>query len=160
MIFKHTWIIFIAITIANGLILKYRSKKHIIQNPELEDGYNKYFWGWLFFGNVPWIIMMIGNLSGMTKNTVEYFNPQAMNPIVLIFYFSIIVIYLLGIRWIYFMNGAEFIESHPGLVQKSSYGGGTNVTAKQVKLYFAIMLLGGILGMVFIWNIDLSLPQF
>ena len=151
---------FIAATIANGLILKYRSKKYILQNPELKEGYDKYFKGWLIYGNIPWVIMMIGNLSGQTQNTFEYFNPKAMNPMVLIFHFSIIALWVISVRWIYFKNGAEFIETHPGLMQKSSLSGNTNVTAKQIKLFFPLILLGGIVGMIMMWRIDMTIPQF
>ena len=151
---------FIAVTIANGLILKYRSKKYIAQNPELEDGYDNYFKGWLFYGNIPWVIMMVGNLSGITQNTFEYFNPKAMNPMVLTFHFSIIILWVLSVRWIYFKNGAKFIETHPGLLQKSSFSGNTNVTAKQFKLFLPLMLLGGITGMELMWFIDFPTPEF
>lgn len=151
---------FIAVTIANGLILKYHSKKYILQNPELKEGYDKYFKGWIIFGNIPWVIMMIGNLSGITQNTFEYFIPKAMNPMVLLFHFSIIALWMLSVRWIYFKNGAEFIETHPGLFQKSSFSGNTNLTAKQVKLFFPLMLLGGIAGMIMMWVMDIPTPQF
>ena len=150
---------FIAVTIANGLILKYRSKKYIAEKPELEEGYDKYFKGWLFYGNIPWVIMMIGDLSGVTQNTFEYFNPRAMNPIVLAFHFSIIILWALSVRWIYFKKGAEFIEAHPGLIQKSSFSGNTNVTAKQVKLFYPLMLLGGVVGMIMMWLIDFPTSQ-
>ena len=159
-IFKHTWIMFIAVTITNGLILKYRSKKYIAQNPKLKKGYDKYFKGWLIYGNVPWLIMMLGNLSELTQNTFEYFNPKTMNPMVLTFHFSIVILWVLSVRWIYFKNGAEFIENHPGLMQKSSFSGNTNVTAKQIKLFFPLMLFGGIAGMVMMWFIDFPSPQF
>lgn len=151
---------FIAVTIANGFVLKYRFKKYIAQNPELEEGYDKFFKGWMFYANIPWVIMMIGNLSGITHNTFEYFNPKAMNPMVLLFHFSIIVLCILSVRWIYFKDGAEFIERHPGIFQKSSFSGNTNVTAKQVKLFFPLMLLGGIAGMIMMWVVGFPTAQF
>lgn len=104
--------------------------------------------------------MMIGNLSGLTQDTFEYFNPKAMNPIVLIFHFSIIVLWVLSVRWIYFKNGTEFIETHPSLIQKSSFKRNTNVTAKQIKLFFPLMLLGGTAGMVMTWFMGFTTPQF
>lgn len=159
-IFKHTWILFIAVTIANGFIFKYRSKKYIVEKPELEAGYNKFVKGWLFYGNIPWVIMAIGNLSGMTNNTFAYFAPRQMNPIVLLFHAAIIVLWGLSIWWIYFNNGAEFIEKHPGLVQKSSFSGRHNVTAKQVKLFYPLMLLGGIIGMMMMWQMDMPVLHF
>ena len=39
---------FIAVTIANGLILKFRSKKYILEKPELKKGYDNLFLGWIF----------------------------------------------------------------------------------------------------------------
>ena len=154
LIFKHSWILFIAFTILNGLVLKSRSKKHIEANPELEKGYENYFKGWIFYGNIPWIIIMIGSLSGLTQNIFEYFNPKAMNPIVLTFHFSIIILWILSVRWIYFKNGAEFIEKHPGLFRISSLNGVSDATAKQVKLFFPLMLLGGIIGMYLMWTME------
>ena len=151
MIFRYFWIPFIAVTILSGFIGKYRSKKYILKNPELAKGYNKYFNGYMIFGNIPWLIIMIGNLSGITQSFFEYLDPKSLNPIVLLFHFYIIVLWILGIIWIYFKGGAEFIEMHPGLVQRSSFSGNTNVTAKQVKLFFPLMLLGGIAGMITMW---------
>ena len=52
-IFKHAWIMLIAVTVANGLILKFRSKRYISEKPELKKGYDKYFLGWIFYGNIP-----------------------------------------------------------------------------------------------------------
>ena len=111
-----------------------------------------------FYGNIPWLIIAIGTISGLTNSTFDYFNPKSLNPMVLIFHASIIVLWILSVWWIYFKNGAEFIEEHPGLLQKSSFSGNTNVTAKQIKQFFPIMLLGGIVGMIMIWIMDI--PPF
>ncbi len=151
---------FIAVTVANGLIFKYRSKKYIARNPELKEGYDKFYKGIMIYGNIPWIIMMVGNITGITQNIFEYFSPRDMNPMVLIFHFSILVLWILGVRWIYFKNGAEFIEAHPGLVQRSSFNGPTDVTAKQIKLFFPLILLGSIVGMAMMWIVDIPSPQF
>jgi len=159
-IFKHTWIMFIAMTIANGLIFKYNSKKYILEKPELEAGYNTFIKGWLFYGNIPWVIMMIGNLSGMTNNSFDYFMPRQMNPMVLLFHAAIIILWGLSSWWIYFRGGAAFIEKHPGLVQKSSWNGKHNVTAKQVKLFYPLMLLGGIIAMIMMWQMDIPPIHF
>ena len=84
-IFNHFWIMFIVVTVANGLIWKSRSKKYIAENPELQEGYDSLIKGWFIFGNIPWIIMGIGMLTGMTKNIFEFSNPRQMNPIVIVF---------------------------------------------------------------------------
>ena len=157
-VFKYFWIILIIVTLINGFILKTRFKKYSDEKPELKIGYDKYLKGYLIFGNIPWVIMMIGSLSGMTESMNDYFNPKAMNPIVLIFHASIVILWILSIRWIYFKKGAEFIEMHPGLTRKSSISGNTDLTAKQVKLLFPLMLLGGIIGLTMMWVSDIAIP--
>lgn len=97
-----------------GLVFKYRSKSYISKEPSLQSGYDLYFKGILLYGNIPWAIMAIGDLSGMTHSTFDYFNPRNMNPAVLALHVSIIVLWIMSIRWIYFKDGAEFIERHPG----------------------------------------------
>lgn len=159
-LFKHGWVMFISVTIANGLIFKYNAKKYIAENPTLAPGYQNFFKGWLVFGNIPWVILMIGNLSGMTHHTFDFFNPRAMNPIVLIFHFSIILLWILSVRWIYFKNGAEFFETHPGLLQRSGFGENKKVTARQIKIFFPLFLLGGIAGMIMMWVMEVPIENF
>lgn len=159
-LFKHGWLMFIIVVILNGLVMKFQSKKYIIDKPELKEGYDKYLKGWLIYGNIPWVIMAFGDLSGMTNNIFEYFNPKAMNPIVLIWHASIIILWILSIYWIYFNNGAEFIEQHPGIIKKSSFSGNSNMTTKQIKISYPLILLGGIGGMVMMWVMNIPTMQF
>ena len=83
-----------------------------------------------------------------------------MNPIVLLFHVAIVILWGLSIWWIYFRDGAAFIEKHPGLVQKSSFSGNHNVTAKQIKLFYPLMLLGGIIAMIMMWQMDMPIVHF
>jgi hypothetical protein len=159
-IFKQAWIMFIAVTFANAFILKFRAKKYIDKNPDLRKGYEDLFKGIVLFGNIPWIVIAIGNLTGMTNSIFDFFNPRALNPIVLIFHASIIVLWLLSIRWIYFRNGAAFLERHPGFIEKHGFSGNSAVTAKEIKTFFPLMLLGGIVGMIMMWLIKIPTPTF
>lgn len=151
-LFNYIWVMGLFVTLFNAFYLKYQSKKHIAEKPELEDGYEKVFKGILTLGSLPWLIIMVGSLSGMTKSIFEYLNPSSLNPIVLIFHGMIILLMLLSTWWIYFKSGAEFLEEHPGLFKKSSFSGKTNMTAKQIKLFFPLTLIGGIIGLVMMWN--------
>ena len=148
----HFWLPAILITIINAFVIKFKSRQFISGDVGLKAGYENYFKGILLYGNIPWSIMMVGDLTGMTKTTLEYFNPKMMNPIVLIFHFSIIFIWVVLARWIYFKNGTEFIENHPISSQKSILIGKSSMTAKQIKLIFPITLISGIIGMVMMWT--------
>jgi len=157
-LFKYFWIAFLIATFANAFIMRYRSKKYIVETPELKVGYDKLFKGMIFYGNIPWVIMGFGIISGLTNGMFDYFNPKSMNSIVLVFHFSIIVLWVLSIWWIYFKQGAEFIEKHPGFIQVQGFGNRSNVTAKQIKLFYPLMLAGGIVGMVMMWVVDIPIP--
>jgi len=148
---NNFWLLFIVVTIGNVLMLKHSSKKYILETPELEEGYNQLFKGMLFYGNIPWVVMGFGNLTGMTKSTFEYFFPSHMNPIVLAFHGSILFLWILSAWWIYFNEGAEFLEKHPGVVYRSSFSEDKRVTAKQIKMFFPLMLLGGVTAMIMMW---------
>ena len=61
-VLKNAWILFIAVTFINWIIRKVRSQKYIKENPELKTGYEKLLSNWLIYGNIPWIIIGIGNI--------------------------------------------------------------------------------------------------
>ncbi len=158
-IFKHFWLLLIVATFINSFIIKFNSKKYILKNSDLEEGYSKLFKGMLFYLNIPWLIMGIGMLFGMTKNSFDFFNPKAMNPIVLTFHGSIIVLWVLSIWWIYFNKGAEFLANHPGAIQIQGPGIKKNLTAKQIKMFWPIFILGGVFGMYLMWTYSFEILQ-
>jgi hypothetical protein len=154
-IFRFGWIFLIIMTIINGFVLKYRSKKYIDQNPELADGYDKLFKGWLLYGNIPWLVMAIGDLTKITNGIWEYFNPKLMNPMVLLFHASIIIIWIIGSNWIYFKNGADFLAKHPGLFKFEGPGFSNDITSsKAIKIIWTLGLIGGIAGMTMMWTMN------
>jgi hypothetical protein len=155
-IFRYTWVMFIAVTIINGIIFKTRSQRYIADNPDLKDGYDKLIKGWLFYGNIPWVIMAIGDMTGITNGVWNYFHPKSMNPMVLVFHFSIVVIWILGSNWIYLRGGADFLARHPGLIKFHGPGLYKDITSpKTIKMIWALALLGGIAGMTMMWLWDI-----
>jgi hypothetical protein len=159
-LFKHAWAMFIFVNIINAFIFKQSAKPYIQAQPELAAGYNRYIKGWLLIGNIPWVIIMIGNLSGLTNSLFDYFSPKSLNPMVLAFHGTVVMIWLLGFRWIYFQKGAEFFEKHPGLLRMSTPGASQNITAKNIKRLYPLMVLGGAIGMVMMWVMDIPVVQF
>jgi hypothetical protein len=156
LIFKHGRIFLITMTIINGIVFKYRSKKYIVENPELEDGYDKLFKGWLLWGNIPWIIMAIGDLTKITDGIGEYFNPRLLNPMVLIFHTSILLIWIIGSKWIYLEGGSELLAKHPGLIQFHGFGTSKDITSSStIKIIWTLCIIGGIIGMFFMWTMKI-----
>ncbi len=158
LIFNFFWITFIGTTTLNAFFIRWRAKEYIKQKPELEKGYDQIFKGILFFGNIPWIIMMIGSLTGYTHSFFEYFNPKLFNPFVLAFHTSIVLLWILLIRWIYFKKGAEFLVEHP-LSGREVGPTGKKATPEQIKRILPFQILGGIIGMILIWVIDFPIPD-
>lgn len=155
-LFKHFWIMLIIVTIANASIMKTRSKQYIAEDPELEDGYNKIFKIFIVYGNIPWVIMGLGILLGFTQTVFDYFSPRSMNPFVLLFHASIIIIYFITIKGMYFQGGAEFLARHPGIFERSGFfSNKKNASATEIKLWLGLMLMGGIIAMSAMWIMDI-----
>jgi hypothetical protein len=155
-IFNHFWVMFIVVTIANGLIWKSKSKKYIAEKPERKYGYDKLIKGWIIYGNIPWAIMGIGMLTGMTKSMDEFFNPSQKNPIVIVFFLSIIFLWIFGSYWIYFKGGAEKLVDHPGMITHTEKGN-EKFEIMKVKLVWGLGILGGIFGIYMMCNQDIPI---
>ncbi|MDF3078009.1 MAG: hypothetical protein K0S09_1898 [Sphingobacteriaceae bacterium] len=154
-IFKHAWIILTVMTIYNGIAFKKRSKQYIAANNDLERGYDKLVKGWLIYGNLPWVVMAIGDLTGITNSIEDYTNPKSLNPMVLVFHFSIILLWLLGSNWIFLKNGANFLAKHPGLITFHGPGINKDITSPlAIKIFWCLGLAGGIAGMTMLWFIN------
>jgi hypothetical protein len=158
-LFKYIWILFILVSLFNVYQLKNKFRPYIDEKPEREPGYNLILKNYLIYSLIPWIIIGIGNLSGRTSNVFDYFQPAKLNPYVLAFHVSIIVIWLLVVRFIFFNNGAEFLENHPGVIQFRVAGRTKdNLSQNTIKLLTALMLAGGMIAMIVMWNVDINSP--
>lgn len=152
LIFKHTWILLIAIMTINGLLLRYRAKQYIENDINLKDGYDKLFKGWMIWTNIPWIIMAIGDLTGLTNGIWDYSVPRLMNPIVILYHISIVLIWALGSRWIYFKGGADFLVKHPGLLRIHGLSKTKDITSiLMIKIIWTLCLFGGIIWFIMTW---------
>lgn len=155
-VFKFAWILFILVTIINIFILKKHLQVYIDEKPEREKGYNLIIKNFLIFGLIPWIIMGLGNLSGLTSSVFDYFRPADMKPIVLILHAFVIIIWLALIRFVFFKNGAAFLADHPGIIRFNSFGKITdNPSESAIKLFVILAILGGILGMIMMWIVEI-----
>ena len=139
--------------------MKQRFQKYIDDDPELAEGYNKIFRVWIIYGSIPWLIMAIGMLTGTTHNVFEYFNPKALNPAVLAFHFSLVLIYLLIAYWVFLNNGASFLSKHPGLIVFRGFGTTKDITSETaIKMFVGLVLLSGTIAMSAMWILNIKVP--
>jgi hypothetical protein len=116
---RHAWVLFIFVTCLNGVIWRWRARKHISANPSLTQGYTSLIRGWLIFGNLPWLVMGLGIVFGGVPTIWHYFNPRN-GPVVLIWYVTIVALWIASINWMFFRGGAEMLITHPGLLNLPS----------------------------------------
>lgn len=146
--FRYTWLLFIFITCLNGVVWRWRARKHISADPALAPGYARLIRGWLIYGNLPWVVMGLGILFGGVPTTFHYFNPRN-GPVVLLWYGIVVALWVASVYWIFFRGGAELLIAHPGLL---------NLPSDRpwiLKGYFLLCLAGGVAGllMMIFWNV-------
>ena len=92
---------------------------------------------WLIAAStIPWIVMGLGQLSGSTSSVWDYFRPQDMNPFVLAFVGSVLLLSLAMLYWVFSMEGArKTVELK--LMHVSGFSGSAPATERQVKLFAA-----------------------
>ena len=152
LLFRHAWVIFIAVTVANALIGKFRSRRYIRERPELADGYRKLFRGILIWENLPWILMGFAVESGGVRDMFSFFRPRDGNPFVSAWFTLIIAEWILGFWWLFFQRGAEFLVAHPGFMRYEAKSPTT------LKVFYCLTILGGIIGFTMMWT--MNIPEF
>jgi hypothetical protein len=91
--------------------------------------------------------MGIGVLFGGVPGVFGFFNPRDGNIFVLAFHATVVILWILSIWWIYFKGGAEFLVKYPGVFNQDIK------SPILLKVLFAVMLIGGIFGMAFMWSL-------
>ena len=146
--FRHAWLLFILGTCLNGVVWRWRARKHISANPALAPGYSTLIRGWLLFGNLPWLVMGLGILFGGVPTIQHYFNPRN-GAVVLIWYATVVALWVVSIYWFFFRRGAEMLIAHPGLLNLPDH------RPWVLKGYFLLCLAGGVAGllMMIFWDV-------
>jgi hypothetical protein len=145
LIFNNAWIFFIIAIVFDAFYLRARSKRFIEKQPELREGYDQLFKAYLLYLNIPWLVMGIGTVFGRVPSIFSFFRPRDGNLFVLAFHATIIVLWILGIRWIYIKGGAEFLIKYPGVFNRELQ------SSKFIKVYFGLALVVGLMGMIIMW---------
>ena len=149
---RFIWVVFILVTVANALTWWRRGRDHIARNPALRQGYKRLVFGFILWGNVPWVVMGLGLMVGGVSSPFDYCEPQSANPWVLAWYGTVVCLWALALWWIFAGGGARAIVDHPGLI---------NIRlskAWHVKLLACVQTLAGIVAMALAFHRDMPVP--
>ena len=144
-LFRHLWVVFIVVTVINGFMWWSRIQETIRNKPELAAGYRRLYQGFLLWGNIPWVLMGLGILSGQTTEVSEFLRPGEGNQFVLIWYAAMGGLLVLGTYWVYFGGGAEILERHPGMYMVPQW------SANKIRLWWISVV---------IWNVAIATLLF
>jgi cell division protein FtsX len=151
-VFDYAWIAFMLATVANAALWWVRSRPYRQAEPELEDSYRSLIRGFLVWGNVPWIVMGLGILTGEVASFFDYFNPRDGGSYVHMWFGSIALLWVLGTDWIFRQNGAEVLVRHPGLARVPFR------SAASVRMVWLLCVLAGVAGMVMLYSTEIQIP--
>lgn len=141
-VLKYFWLLGIISTSINLLMMRIRCQKHIKKNPELEDSYKNILRYFFTFGNIPWLVLGVGQTIGKIDSPLELLILPNDNPYKIIFWISYIGVFLLANYWIFFRNGAEILSNHPGILFP------TKDKAIKLKLFSITVLVANIIFLI------------
>ena len=153
-VFKHFWIAFIFVTLANGAIWWYRGREHRERDPTLVEGYRSLIRGFVTWGNLPWLIMGAGILFGGVPSIFHYFDPTSPNPFIAGWFGSLFLLWAAGTYWLFARGGAEQLVRHPGLIQSDITSPST------IKALWLLCIAGGVAAVAAMYFGAFQPPEF
>ena len=145
---KYFWIIIIAVIGINLLIFRTRARAYLDDKPEIKKKANNIFWNVFIFMSLPFLIQGIGLLTGNIDSIFDYLKPGNTNTFIILWYVSIILMWIKGTFWIFNRNGAEFLSEHPEVLLQSMFRFKKSFSPKIVKIGWIAFLILGIWGII------------
>jgi hypothetical protein len=143
---RYFWLLALVMTGVNAAIYRRRLVILTVDHPERVEGYRRYIIGFVAVSGLLWLIMGAGIIFGGLPSVFAYFNPAAGNPFVLAWHATAVVLWVVGLIWLFFRGGAQFIIDHPGILN-------FNPTRPiHVQLWYLACLAGGVAGEVMMWS--------
>lgn len=115
LVLRHFWVAFVLVTFVNGRTWRSRVESLIEEQPALGPGYQRLYRGYLFWLNLPWIVMGTGILSAQVTSVFDFLRPSDGNVFVLWWWGLNAMLLCLGTYWIFFRGGAQTLARHPGV---------------------------------------------
>ena len=128
-------------------------------NPENASKFRTAYWGSVIYMAIVWLPMIIGILYGNVPTMVHFFVKGTGNPFINSYWIVQLTLSIVGIVWMFFLNGGEFIEKYY-LPLMSSRGKGSNptpISASFVKLIPIISCIAIIILWLFILPDDMAI---
>ena len=158
---EYAWCIFIFSAIISAVRLKRRIQPYINANYALENGYNKIIIGRAMLVTLPWVIVAIGCMTKKTHDFSDFLYPRQLNPVVLIFYFVILLEALSLFYWIFLDEGARYLKKHPGSIRLRKRGFLTDYkSSSEIKRVFFRWLITFCLLYLLFWLLPLPVVHF
>jgi hypothetical protein len=147
---RFFWIFFILGIVVNALSWYFHSLEFISKKPELESGYHMLILGFLFWGNIPWVVMGTGCLTqNMTLS--DYLEPKSIHPSLIAVFSSLLLVYIVGTYWLFLSDGAAILVKYPGLLisESGQVMDSQSLSSQSIKLFWGIGVISGIGTMIF-----------
>jgi len=88
-------------------------------------------------GNLPWVVMAIGKILGVTPTIWSYFRPQDGNPFVVAWFAIAFAITCIYAYWVLFAGGAEKVRDLQPLAAVGRIGA-QQQSLRQIKFYAGV----------------------
>lgn len=148
LIARYFWAVLLVVSAINAVVLRRRFRAYAAEHPEREAGYrlalrwfvavNLLLWGW----------MGLGIVVGGVPQVFAYLIPLAGGPYVLVWHMLYVALWFLALVWVLFLDGAEFLVAHPGLLR-------TKVSnPRLIKIMLGLMSVGVLLVELVLWSLD------
>jgi hypothetical protein len=151
-VFQHFWLIAIIVHSINAAMYWLRCRPIVAARPELADPVMKLFVGFYVLGYAPWLVMGAGICFGGLSNCLSFFRPGDGNPFVLAFFATIFMIQILGLYWVVFRDGAEWIAQLPSVFR------GQTANPFLTRLFACLGFVAFIMMFIVLCFLDLPVP--
>jgi hypothetical protein len=115
LVYRHLWALFVLASVVSSRAWWAEARNRMGSDPSLEPGYRRLYRGYLFWTNLPWLLMGLGIAPGLVPGTVDFLFPSSGNGFVLAWWVAVYGLLGLATWWMLAAGGAEMLERHPGI---------------------------------------------
>lgn len=139
-VFEHFWALGFVVLFANAIYLHFRFRSKYEEFPERKKGYQQIILWYSCFCIGALAIFAVGDLI-----FDDNFLDKKHSLMQYVLYSYGIAWSVLCLIWIYFLNGVDFLEKHPGLVRVRIFSDYREITDRfWLKFIFTAFPVGGI----------------